>query len=423
MNIKLNRKTRLFRVSNKKGRKCVWVISFTPVASEPRVLRQTRALFDAGWEVVVIGYEGHSKIPKEWNFIRLIQNKNPYIRYILGVHYVLGVIICKFASSTFLKSWGIRLHTLSLPNWRNHYFDVLKIAKDNPELNADLVISHDYFTSMLGDKLAELFNAKFTIDSHEYAREQYMHDRKWVQRHRPYVIAAQDYYFSRADVVTTVCDGIANLLNSEQELKRPVVTVRSVPFKALQAFREVGNNIIVLYHGNITHARGLHKAIESMPHWREEFNLIIRGSGDDEYIEYLLALSKKFGLHNRVKIEPPVPFDQIIPCANNADIGYFVHENISKQKQFTLPNKFFEYVMSGLALCVSDLPEMKNLTKKYKLGKLVNNYDIKSIANTINSFNKENIETYKKASILAAKELNWDIEKKVMLDSYENILQ
>lgn len=317
----------------------------------------------------------------------------------------------------------MHLYGLSLPNWRNHYFDVLRLAKEHPDLSPDLVISHDYFTCMLGHKLSVLYNAKFVIDSHEYAREQFMSDNKWIKIHRPYVVAAQDYYFSHADAVTTVCEGIAKLLNSEQQLKRPVVAVRSVPFKETQAFREVSNTINVLYHGNITYARGLHKAIESMPKWKKEFNLVIRGEGDDNYISYLLELSKKLNVNERIKIELPVPFDQIISCANKADIGYFVHENISKQKQFTLPNKFFEYVMSGLALCVSDLPEMKKITEKYNLGKLVNNYDVESIANTINSFNKENIESYKKSSLLAAKELNWDEEKKIMLDLYNNIMK
>lgn len=413
---------KLFR-STKKGDKCVWVISFTPVFNEPRVLRQTSALIEKGWTVVVIGYEGHSKRPEAWNYIQLTQKKHTrLLRFLLRFQYLAGLLLCKFRFSQASVKAGIYLYTLSLPNWRDHYFDVLQLVKNHPELSPDLVISHDYFTCMLGHKIATLNDAKFIVDSHEYAREQYMKDRKWVQRHRPYVIAAQDYYFSCADLVTTVCDGIANLLNSEQELKRPVVTVRSVPFKDFQPFREVSENIIVLYHGNITYARGLHKAIKSMPDWREEFNLVIRGSGDDEYIEYLTTLAIELGLDKRVKIEPPVPFSQIVSCANKADIGYFVHENISKQKQFTLPNKFFEYIMSGLALCVSDLPEMKKLTEKYDLGKLVDNYDTKAIADTINSFNKENIEAYKKSSVLAAEELNWDVEKRVMLDSYNSIL-
>ena len=76
-------------------------------------------------------------------------------------------------------------------------------------------------------------------------------------------------------------------------------------------------------------------------------------------------------MSERLTIEPPVPFDQIVPAANRADIGYFVHLDTSPQRRFVLPNKFFEYVMAGLALCVSDLPEMARLVRQYDMGVLV----------------------------------------------------
>jgi hypothetical protein len=100
-----------------------------------------------------------------------------------------------------------------------------------------------------------------------------------------------------------------------------------------------------------------------------------------------------------------------------------VHQDVSPQKRFALPNKFFEYVMAGLALCVSDLPEMARLTRQYGLGKLVGAYDETAIAETINSFDRASIDAYKKASIAAAADLNWDTERKQMLSLYEELFK
>lgn len=61
--------------SEYKSNKCAWVISFTPVVNEPRVLRQTEALVEDGWSVVVVGYEGHSKRPDNWNYIQISKKK------------------------------------------------------------------------------------------------------------------------------------------------------------------------------------------------------------------------------------------------------------------------------------------------------------------------------------------------------------
>ena len=50
------------------------------------------------------------------------------------------------------------------------------------------------------------------------------------------------------------------------------------------------------------------------------------------------------------------------------DIGFFALPGHSRHNEFALPNKFFEYIMAGLALCVTDLPEMARLIRRHMLG-------------------------------------------------------
>ncbi|MEP2705267.1 MAG: glycosyltransferase [Roseibium sp.] len=413
-----------YQSGSKPTGKTAWIISFTGVSNEPRVLRQANALLDDGWTVVVLGYQGHSPTSEDWHFCRLPAN-SPAIRLQIYISNFWRKISEKLITLNFGAAWrrGIaRLQHRNISHWRNITNCAVKFATDHPELKADAIMAHDFHTCEVGYALKKYFGAPMLVDCHEYARGQYMHDQKWVRQTQPYVVGMHEYYLTRADAVTTVSDGIAELMNKEEKLKRPVHAIKSVPFYDRQSFRPVGSRIKVLYHGDVSEVRGLHKAIASMPLWREEFDLIIRGAGDADYFENLKQLAKNLGLSHRLFLEGPVPFDQIVPAANRADIGYFVHYDASPQKRFVLPNKFFEYVMAGLALCVSDLPEMSRLVKSHDLGRLVAEFDEQEIANVINSFDRVSIEEYKRASLEAAKELNWQKEKTKLLDDLKNVL-
>lgn len=405
------------------GEKTAWIVSFTGVSNEPRVIRQAEALLSSGWRVLVMGYEGHTQRNPEWHFAKLPSKTDytPFERILLRLQRVSTRYLCSIPLGKYWRRKLAYLHHRSIPEWRIYTRQSLEFAKLNPGLRADLVLGHDFHSCEVSYGLARHFDAKFSVDCHEYARGQYAHDPAWVKYTKPYICGMHDYYLTKAEGITTVCDGIAELLNNEESLKQPVSVVRSVSFYNAQQYRPVGDRIKVLYHGDVSYIRGLHKAIKSMPLWREEFDLIIRGNGDPDYLKYLTGLAADLGLKDRITIEPPVSFDQIIPRANEADIGYFVHKDVSPQKRFVLPNKFFEYVMAGLAICVSDLPEMAHLTNKFDMGKLVHNYSEEDIADAINSFDRDKINQCKLNALTAAEELNWDREKQQMLTLYNNL--
>ncbi|MFC7286920.1 asparagine synthase (glutamine-hydrolyzing) [Herminiimonas glaciei] len=430
-----------YRKGTSQGDKTAWIISYTPVSKEPRVIRQAQALIDAGWRVFVFGYEGPTKCPPEWHYVQLSQS-NPILRasrpaqivhqlfahakglfQVHRIQHLGGLSIAKYGPTSAIRRFGARFYHSTVKQYAWNKKAISDFQNKHPDFKPDLVLCHDYFTAPAAYKVVQQHGAKFSMDCHEYARGQYMQDPYWVKWHRPYVTALQDQYLEKTDAVTTVCSGIADLLDSEQSLRRPATVIRSTPFYSEQAFRPTGDTITVLYHGEIYASRGLHLAVQSMRLWRPEFRLVLRGYSDPLYIEELKKIARDNGVQDRLTIEAPVPFNQIVPSANQADIGYFVHQDNSPQRRFTLPNKFFEYVMAGIALCVSDLPEMAKLVKQHELGLLVSTYDEQAIADVINSFTKEKIDEMKRNSLLAARELNWEAEQKIMLSLYQEISQ
>lgn len=402
-----------------------WIISYTGVSNEPRVLRQAEALMAEGWDVVVCGYDGHSARPEAWNFVRLPSSDvalGPWARVLALLQRGLRIIAAYGRPAGFFEWAGRAVHLLT-PTWFLTRSELVRLAKEHPELKADLVIAHDYHSADAGYAVARVYGSKFSVDVHEYAAGQYFNDPAWVKWQRPIAVAVQRHYLNLADIVTVVCQSIADLIAAENGLKREPVTIRSVPFKNVQQFRTVGERIKVLYHGDLSVRREIHTLIESMRFWRDDADLTLRGSGDPAYIADLKRQIARLNLASRVTFEAAVPFDEIVPSANKADIGYFSFKGDSPQIRFTLPNKFFEYVMAGLCLCVGDTDEVGKIVRQYNVGSLIPAHDPRSIADAINALSRSDIEQYKKASLVAAEELNWESEKVRLLAAYEAALR
>ncbi|GAA0599845.1 glycosyltransferase [Caenispirillum bisanense] len=387
------------------------IISLTPVTDEPRVLRQSQALIKAGWTVTVAGLQGRQPAPPDWRFIPVDHVMNePGLRNARMLRAKL-----------LLSRWS---GALSEDYYWQHagYDGIFEHIAWVEGVRCDLAIAHDYFTAPIAARLAELSGGKFTVDCHEYAFGQYMHDSTWRFWDRPWIRSMEKRFLPKAAVVTTVCDGIADALQSDYGLPHRPSVVRSASIYRELPFRPTGETIEVLYHGIVSPMRGLEETIASVPLWRPEFRFVIRGPGPEDYLDSLRSLAAGHGVADRVRIDPPVLFNDMVPEANKSDIGFFVQQDISLQKRFTLPNKLFEYIVAGLAICVADLPEMARIVREHDLGVLVPGIAPQAIADAINSLTRERIDTYKRNSLATAKVLNWEHEAGTMLQAYERAL-
>lgn len=388
------------------------IISHTPVSDEPRVRRQAQALHDAGWRVSVAGFRGRDPVPDFWRHIELA-----HLGIGLGLRHALTSRINKDLSR--LSEAAAEHAYWSAVNYEGMY---QQLAYVDPG-DYDLILGHDFNTAPQADRLARKLGVPFSIDIHEYARGQYAANRSWRWRERPWTDALQKRFLPRAAALTVICDGIADLLQEDYSLRERPTVVRSCAQHRDFPFDPTGDRIKALYHGAVAPTRGLEEAIASAPLWNPSLHLVIRGGGNPGYIAGLRDLAERVGASGRVTIEGPVPAAEMIERANaDADIGFFVQPDLSPQKRFTLPNKFFEYLTAGLALCVSDLPEMARLVNQHDLGVLVPDASPEGIAAALNSLVPETIDRFKRNSLAAARVLDWDREKDVMLALYDRLV-
>lgn len=284
-------------------------------------------------------------------------------------------------------------------------------------------VANDWLALPIAAEGVRRHGGVLVYDSHEFATEEYAERLDWRLFQRPIVRTIEARFIRQAAVVTAVSQGIADELGRIYRLKVPVFASRNMPPYEACDFRPVGERIKVLYHGVVAPGRGLHETLESVPLWRSDRVLTIRGpASPPDYMEGLIRKAEELGVSDRVTFEAPIPTSQLARAAAEHDIGFFALPGHSKHNEYALPNKVFEYMMGGLALILSDLTEMRRIIETYRTGVLLEALTPQAIAATVNGITREEINAYKRAALEAAKELHWDRDAERTMDAYARAL-
>lgn len=401
----------------------VCLLSLSCIPDDPRVRRQGDALHNAGWSVRAVGLPGAKSSAPEW------RSEEAKVSHLVSSLADQSVAATRIAAQRMqrIKSRALlaaRMQMSALSEavalkavWSMPAVAALYAASQG--IKADLWVANDWQMLPLAARLARERGGVFAYDSHELAVSEFMEGWKWRLLKRPFVKAIEEMYIGKARVVSTVSEGIANSLQSFYDLPTRPLVIRNIPPYQMVAPSRASDHIRVLYHGLIAPVRGLEQLIRCVRHLHSTFEVSIRGAGNEDYVASLRTLIEAEGVVGRVDILPPVPMIELVSQAAAFDIGFFCMPRLSKQHEYVLPNKLFEYIMAGLAVCVSDLPEMSRIVREHGVGVLLPSAEPMDIAKVLNDMTRESIASYKATSLKAAKTLCWEEEARSMLAAYE----
>lgn len=131
-------------------------------------------------------------------------------------------------------------------------------------------------------------------------------------------------------------------------------------------------------------------------------------------------------MSERVKILPPVPYEELLDWTVSADIGLVVYSpDYSLSTRWCLPNKLFEYLMVGLPVLSSELDAVVEVIKTYEVGQVVSSLAPVDIARTINTMLADPVALAamsRNALNAVQQEFHWGKERQKLLQLYHNVL-
>ncbi len=290
---------------------------------------------------------------------------------------------------------------------------------------ADLLVANDLDTLLANYLVSKIKGIPIVYDSHEY----YCGVPELLNRPKVKAIwhGIEKRIFPKLRHIYTVNDSIANLY--KEEYKVDIKVVRNVPVyketNSLKTRKELGLPeeipLIIFQGAGINIDRGAEEAVMAMK-WVKDAVLMVIGSGD--VIEKLKETSNKPELKDRIIFIPKLPFNDLKQYTMQAEIGLTLDKDTSINYRFSLPNKLFDYIHAGIAVLGSKVVEVKKIIDNYQVGELIENHEPKHIADKINEMlaNKEQLKTYKKNSIEASKQLNWQNEQEELKKIYAFII-
>jgi glycosyltransferase involved in cell wall biosynthesis len=166
--------------------------------------------------------------------------------------------------------------------------------------------------------------------------------------------------------------------------------------------------------------------VRAAPLLEENIMIVMMGRGFGSTQSELNELIVREGVADRVKILPPVPYDELLDWTSSADIGLtLLPPDYSLSIEKCLPNKFFEYLMAGLPVLTSRLDAIVEVIETYAVGRVIPSLSPQDISAAINSVlnDQESLERMRTNALeIAQARFCWEKESQELIRLYQKIL-
>jgi glycosyltransferase involved in cell wall biosynthesis len=376
-------------------KKSICILSFSPVAQDARVLRQIKYLAPH-YKLTVIGHgQPHpdwASIPDfKWVPILREFNSSRGLKTIERILSLLGRIHPEFYNILF---------------WKNstyvHAFEALMANR------CDAIHANDWNGLPVAAKAARQSGAHLVFDAHEWEE----------QRHRYSLVRR---YLSMAEVAITVSPPIAERYQQEFGVKTCVVM--NAPDAVLLPCRQAkSDQIRMIHHGAPKRERQLELMIQTLALCDQRYHLdFMLTQSEADYVFELKQLATDLAA-GRVTFRDPVAPEKIVSCIAEYDLGFYLLPPIEYNLMAALPNKFFDYIAAGLAVCIGPSPAMAGITQQYGIGCVAPSFEPKDVANMLNQLTFEQVVQMQQAARQATKELNAAKEMDKVVELYKQLL-
>jgi len=391
-----------------------------------RILLQADSLEADGWKVTILAMPvEHANHDDDVRVQRLGQRKTSSIQK--KEHLLIRVyhFVRKFIPMNGLLMRSIKRFVWThLTNPEAFYMRLFVNAATS--MPADVIVAHDLPMLPSAYAVANRHQAKLVYDSHElYAEQEFSRKECALWR------SIEDKYIRDCDLRMTVNPSIAKELQQRYQIEQPLV-IRNcemlpdpLPTNSKlfhQAFSLDGSAKLILYQGGVSPNRNLKTLIQMMTYISDSsIHLVFLGDG--QYKASLKKLGSKLNLQKNIHFHAAVSQSQLLDYTASADIGLIPYQGNCLNNRYCTPNKLFEFVVAGIPMIASDLPELRRMFHDYNLGMITNTASPMVFAKVVESLlgDPEKMDAYTAAVHKARLILNWQHEQQALVHAYRDL--
>lgn len=267
-----------------------------------------------------------------------------------------------------------------------------KLKKTIKQINPSIVIIH---TPIFIPYIFENFKNrpfKVAFNAHEYHPLEFEDNENWMNTYGKYFYNIYAKYLQKLDLMINVCDGIANRCKTEFNMDS-IVMPNAALYNNIEPIFNQDLPIRVIHHGACIRSRNIEVMIEILGQFPEKYRFdLMLTKNDTEYYNQLVELANEF---KNIRFIAPVSFNEIVPFINSYDIGFYIIPPNNFNNYYSLPNKFFEFIQSKLALVIGPSFEMKKIVDKEKIGVVARDFNRSSYHEIFERLSLAQVNNYK----------------------------
>ncbi len=363
----------------------LFILSFSHLPTDGRVLRQIKALAPH-FAITAAGIDDDpsSLLPGiSLHFVPLRRRRSAAGKFLRTASYLPGVL---FPRADFWP-WSLT----------SEYRMARQALDAQP---CDLMLCNDLSAVLLGVENLRKRGIPFVADYHEFpageATEQLRH--RWLTG--PHGHRCLRRYGRLAAGSMTVNEAFAETFRRVYGFESTVVLNAPELQPLPETPPRTDSALHLIYHGSGGANRNLDVMIRAAGKMKRPVKLHLMLVEDESWLRGLRALADAEA-PGRVEFLKPVAPEHIAATVARCDVGLFLVESHSFNNQHALPNKLFEYVHGGLAVCSSSSPALRQFIAKHQNGWLLQNVDSTELAELLDGISAEELAQKKQASLQA----------------------
>lgn len=389
------------------------ILSFDKVALNSGLLRRASCLAQLS-PIIVIGYGSPIPIAAvktvslqnsiSENRLTLLERLYQRLRYKRlfslpdAIYTPASLLLGRFISKRFYEAWY----------WRKP--DHKEALKALLASEAKIIYAINLESLLVAVYAARQNGARIVLDLFEYSPSEKEQFFSWRLLKQPMIKYFLKKYIKSVSASLTVSQTIAEKYNEEYGFK-PIVVMNAPSYVPDIAYRPTNpERIRLIHHGSALRMRHLEWMIEALALTENRYTMhFMLVDQDNGYIEELQNFAERIA-PGRVYFESIVKPNEIVHTISKYDIGFYLLPQDCFNHLAALPNKFFDFINAGLAVCIGPSLEMAQLTIKNGFGIVSPSLAPVEIAKLLNQLYPAKINQMKRKAHISRKVLNAENE-------------